>query len=351
MELSQTQLASLLKRFPEFELSYETISHKKVSSKYDLCFAIPTGKKCFAWFTFHQDKDVCYLLDLNREKKIIRGTQITTTFDYSLSLGTIVYGTYIHEETTNKRWFAIEDIYYYKGIPIKKTNFNDKLDFFGELMINVEQNFNCKEEVVMVLPIIWQTELKDSMSEYPATIPESVNSTIYYPVHHIQYRSSTDVVPYLNVNISRKINLTSTDSKKKTHQFETTHFAMDYMKPQYKYPTVFQVAADIQFDIYHLFVYGKNNTPVYFDVAYIPNYKTSVFMNGLFRNIRENKNIDYIEESDDEEDFQNMKEDKYVDVEKILLIECVFHFKFKRWIPIKVVDNRSKIVHITKLIR
>jgi hypothetical protein len=125
---------------------------------------------------------------------------------------------------------------------------------------------------------------------------------------------------------------------------------IDINKPQYRYPTVFQVTADIQYDIYHLFAYGKNNTPVYFDVAYIPNYKTSVFMNGLFRNIRENKNLDFIEESDDEDDFQNMNEDKYVDVEKVLFIEFVFNFKFKRWVPVKVVDNRSKIVHISKLI-
>jgi hypothetical protein len=72
MELSQNQTTHLMKRFPEFELSYETISHKKVSPNYDICMAIPTGKKCFAWFTYHNDNDVCYLLDLNREKKITK---------------------------------------------------------------------------------------------------------------------------------------------------------------------------------------------------------------------------------------------------------------------------------------
>ena len=46
MELSQTQISHLMKRFPEFELSYETISYKKVSPCYDICLAIPIGKKC-----------------------------------------------------------------------------------------------------------------------------------------------------------------------------------------------------------------------------------------------------------------------------------------------------------------
>jgi hypothetical protein len=72
-------------------------------------------------------------------------------------------------------------------------------------------------------------------------------------------------------------------------------------------------------------------------------------MNGLFRNIRENKNLDFIEESDDEDDFQNMNEDKYVDVNKTILIECIFDRKFKKWTPVQVVDKRSKVVHISQL--
>jgi hypothetical protein len=112
---------------------------------------------------------------------------------------------------------------------------------------------------------------------------------------------------------------------------------------------VFQVCADIQFDIYHLFAYGINKKPVYYNIALIPNYKTSVFMNGLFRNIKENKNLDYIEESEDEEDFQDMSEDKYVDLEKILLMECVFNMKFKKWVPIRVVEPFSRIVNLIQL--
>ena len=126
-------------------------------------------------------------------------------------------------------------------------------------------------------------------------------------------------------------------------------FNAHYLNPQYKYPTIFKVQADIQFDIYHLFAYGKNKMPIYYDLAYIPNYKSSIMMNGLFRNIRENNNLDFIEESDDEEDFQNMAIDKYVDINKTLLMEFTFNSKFKRWVPIKVVDSRFKVVHISQL--
>jgi hypothetical protein len=373
MELSQNQTSHLMKRFPEFELSYETISHKKVSPLYNICLAIPTGKKCFAWFTFHQDQDICYFMDLNREKKVSKVGVMPTLFDRSLSLGTIVYGTFIKEENSSGKeenssgkeenssgkeekssgkeesgcqWFVIEDILFYKGVNMKKSNFGERLAFLAEFMTNIKQEFRNTKDTVFVLPVIWEAQLNETMEEYPTTMP----TDIYYPVHHLQYRSHQEVMPYLNVNINKKI--TSVITKKNMSiSFETPQVVMDFTKPQYKYPTVFQVMADIQFDIYHLFAYGKDSQPVYYNLAYIPNYKSSVFMNGLFRNIRENKNLDYIEESDDEEDFQNMNIDKYVHIEKVLLMECVFNRKFKRWTPTRVVNPKEKIIHVGKLIK
>ena len=72
-------------------------------------------------------------------------------------------------------------------------------------------------------------------------------------------------------------------------------------------------------------------------------------MNRLFRRIRENENLDAIEESEDEEDFENVDPEKYVDLKKTLFMECRFHLKFKKWVPIKVVDMRQKVVHISQL--
>jgi hypothetical protein len=69
-------------------------------------------------------------------------------------------------------------------------------------------------------------------------------------------------------------------------------------------------------------------------------------MNSLFRRIKENQNLDAIEESDDEEEFENISFDKYVDLTKELLMEFRFHNKFKKWVPMRVVDSRQKVVHI-----
>ena len=122
----------------------------------------------------------------------------------------------------------------------------------------------------------------------------------------------------------------------------------NFSKPQFKLPTVFLVSADIQYDIYHLFVFGKGSQNIYYNIAYIPNYKTSVFMNSIFRKIRENNNLDYIEESEDEEDFENTAEDKFVDLQKTVMMECIFSIKHKKWIPKKLVHGQ-KVIHVSQL--
>jgi hypothetical protein len=65
----------------------------------------------------------------------------------------------------------------------------------------------------------------------------------------------------------------------------------------------------------------------------ISTYKCSVMMNKIFRKIKENDNLDLLEESEDEEEFENIKEDKYVDLNKSVLMKCVYSKRFKKWQP------------------
>ena len=95
--LSHVQFEHIMKRFPSFELSYETVSHKKVSPIYNSCFAIPQGKKCYAWFTFLGEEDVCFIFDLNRDKKIVKAYQCVVRVKQPLALGTVMYGTLLEE--------------------------------------------------------------------------------------------------------------------------------------------------------------------------------------------------------------------------------------------------------------
>jgi hypothetical protein len=365
MELTQPQLQRLLQRFPSFELSYETLTHKKVPSNYDICLGVPAGRKYFLWHTFYRNRDVSYLLELNKDKRIVRATVTHTGFSSECHIGTILYGSLVVDQIDLSTqqilapFFVIEDVYFYKGVPLKHLCFAKKTYILKELFdqeYNVDAlSFDKKQAYTPVyLPYIWHA------SKPPPVFP--------YTVHHIQYRECARICPYLNVIYGLREPTYPVTASIPT-EIHVSQYTPDFGKPQYKYPTIFRVTADVQYDIYHLYACGpskqnerggnmhRNNnnknsmSNVYYDVAYIPNYKKSVFMNGLFRNIRENRNLDYIEESDDEEDFENTREDKYVDLKKELFMECSFHTKFKRWVPIRVVDKREKVVHIDKLVR
>jgi len=63
-------------------------------------------------------------------------------------------------------------------------------------------------------------------------------------------------------------------------------------------------------------------------------------MNSLFRNIKENINLDALEESDDEEEFENISLDKFVDLDKKYVMKCLYLHNFKSWKPIEVVNQK-----------
>jgi len=106
---------------------------------------------------------------------------------------------------------------------------------------------------------------------------------------------------------------------------------------------VFKVMADINPDIYKLYCIDNNVCSLH-GISMIPDYKTSVFMNSLFRVIKENKNLDFLEESDDDEEFENTNEDKFVDLNKAIIMKCVYMDKFRKWKPLSIADKHSRII-------
>ena len=64
-----------------------------------------------------------------------------------------------------------------------------------------------------------------------------------------------------------------------------------------------------------------------------------VAMNSLFRKIKENDNLDLLEESDDEEEFENISSDKFVNLSTTHIMKCVYNKKYKLWKPMKIVNE------------
>lgn len=342
--LNQYQSSNLLNRFPHFELSYETVSHKKVSEQYNITLAIPYGKKAYLWFTFYQDKDVCFLLETNKDKKI---SNISILFDTNipckLAHNTLLYGSLCDFDDRKESFFIIEELLYYTGIPLFKQPFHERISFLELFFKAYHSILQTHCPVGVALPMMWT---------FNENLPPSWQDTVPYQVHHIQHRCLDKIVPYMNEPMTKNILTQKSVQELAVNMFLPPPLPrFDLLKQQYKQPTCFEVKADLQNDIYHLYAYGRKSERVYCGLAYLPSYNSSVFMNSLFRNIKENRNIDAIEESDDEDDFQDTRHDKYVDLDKTMVIECIFQRKFRKWKPMRAVyrKEQGKIVHISRL--
>ena len=131
-------------------------------------------------------------------------------------------------------------------------------------------------------------------------------------------------------------NINQNSSYKNTHKRERT--------------AIFQVKPEIQNDIYYLYCYDNNTQSlVHYNIACIPDFKTSVMMNKLFRNIKENNNLDTLEESDSEDEFENEKEDRFVYLDREFNMICSYNYKFKKWVPLKLADKHMKIINFNEL--
>lgn len=341
----------LKQRFPQIELSYETDAHKKVlNSKYDICVSIPTGKKYFAWFTHEPGKatDACYIID----KQGIHFKQVQTAncSTCKLSIGTIVYGT-LCELPCKRNFFVIEDIHSYSGISMKHMTFASKMSYIVKIIDLVN---SANPEITFVLPYMARIAANalPSIIDDPIFYDSMLDKTAYV-THHVQFRSSTHIVPHLNHNYKKNTS--------KPQQMDNTPVAsillprqdLDFSAAARKREAVFLVSADMESDIYHLHCYDNKSASqyTYVDVAHVGTYKESKYLNGLFRNIRENDNLDLGEESEDEDMFQNMNPDKYVDLSKKIKMHCVFQNKWRRWTPVSVVEDKARVVNIHELIK
>lgn len=334
----------LLEDFPNIKLSYENIVHKKVCA--DFLIAVPKGKKCYAWFTkdYNTNNNVCYLLELGPKRVITSVKTITCCFhsDLTLNSGTILYGTIFYQEGV--RFFTIEDIFYYSGKFMGTNTWLQKLCTLEVLMANdLKQVAYNKHYVIFGLPI---------MSKTLENVEEQI-AKLDYDIYSIQFRcynkrNTSDTLNYLHFNKNQN-DINQTDIVENVKEINVIK------EPVIKEPVkiqkqntfestakrekekIFTVKADIQNDIYHLYENGSSLTGNYVGIAGICDYKTSVMMNNLYRIIKENKNLDSLEESDDEEEFENEKEDRYVDLNKELKFVCQFNYKFKRWCPVRMI--------------
>lgn len=333
--------------FPKVELSYETRVHKKVQCDYAV--AIPQGNKFYAWFTYHNNAHVCFMI----QPGFASIQPVLTSFHPSLCFGehgTLFYGTIVHYENT--RFFSVEDVLFYKGTHVSKQLHIHKMQLFAQMKRTNELgsyafNSNC---VTFGLPVV-NTSLEDLANIVP-TLPYKVFCIQMY-VHGSKERYSMRWAEFSGSSIMTPPSTYSYGpiAPALTLPIQGVPMPGGFAQIPIKPPQVvnppkqvnranktFWINADIQRDVYYLHEH-KTDAKTSNQIAYIPNFETSRLLNSYFRNIKENDRLDALEESDDEEEFENSEADKYVYLDRVLRMECAYNARFKKWVPIKLVQD------------
>lgn len=394
---------TLISSFPvDAKLSYETIIHNKVSSNYVI--AIPPGKKGFIWFTEWQKQPICVFMEFHiRNQRIIHCQPIQCSFNYELTLqkGTILYGTwYIHQSLIPI--FCMETILYSQGMNTSFTPFHEKWSLMNKLVSEslqqTKETLTNKPDLFFGLPIMGSSiEECESLLSY---------TPFCYHFHSMSFERGNQIFSLLYSHYQKKKGEEKekdTSDSSSSHSFkplpplpphppphqsykgnkptngfyqrsnqdqtqnpipfklpQTSHSQSQFhshpppIKRKYNEHTsfsnakqyIFQVRPGVETDIYNLYVWNEETKKEEMvDVAFIPSLKTSVWMNSLFRNIKENRNLDALEESDDEEEFQQDIIHKYVYLDRTFPLLCQWNSTFKKWEPICIIHEKEKDIN------
>ena len=304
--LSNETKRQLMKRFPDVKLSYDRTLHKKVYA--DLFMVIPKGPKAFLWITYLDGDNVALLMTLNHRGDIKDIEARAMCFNNELAYGTILYGTIF--DVAGNTFFTCEDIHMYRGEDTSRTALATKLDYLkGMFETSLLQKSYGSNFLLPGLPI-WTSNYQAALNA-TTSLPYRI-----YGIKLFNFRDRNGAAIGISVIKERVI-------------------------PE----AIFRVKATTQADVYSLFCFEHmNSSSKPYGTAAVTTYKQSVFMNSLFRTIKENRNLDLLEESDDEEEFEDVSEDKYVDLKKQLVMKCVYNKRFRKWEPVEVIKEKTKIV-------
>ena len=305
---STNDIDILNKRFPYIQLqSIKSISYFNPKNSTDYIYqAIPELDQCLIWITYFQDKHIAYQLSLDDKNNINSIKKITMAFNNKLSdgSGTLLQGGIIN--INKQSIFIILNIHYYSGLYISKLSYDKKIPYIHTLFkTDLSQTILAPFIIIPVLPY-FDTNI----------------ITFYNTVRNLLYD-----IKYIYIYNPCANNPV---------------YKLKYNSKQSYTRLIFKVKACIEPDIYYLYLY-KSEQP--YTVACINTYRDSVKLNNLFRKIRENSNLDFLEESEDEDEFENIDLLKYVNIDKSYDMECVYIYRFKSWLPIKLAKGKYKIAN------
>jgi len=360
------------------EIYYETSVHKKFLA--DVYAVIPKGRKCVIWFTNKQ----CWLFQIakrpytpgapgtQRDAVVyddVRMIHMQFTNDaWYAGQGTIIYGTCISEKRNDvQRRFSVENVHWLCGEKQPDSGTLGRFTAFFDAY-SKESSSSCGHQFKLCMPIMhtkYDDAVRDAMSittydvfciqhrflnracsEYKNLFMNSVNLVVE-PQMQMQMQTQPQTQPQpqtlsffpkqANATNANATNANATNANATNANATNANATNANVEQQHAQKTMqrqiirtFVIRPDAQNDIYYVLHSPDEPITPTTMIAHIPNYKTSVMMNSLFRNIKENRNLDALEESDSE-DETNIP---LVDLNKWVRMSCTFSGRFKRWQPI-----------------
>jgi hypothetical protein len=273
---------------------------------HNLCIAIPEGTKGMVWFK--QNK--CYILTLSKDKRTFDSVSVDESVIYFPNQETLLYGTFYFINNFEQFYFTVEDIFTYKNTNVSSYPIDVKINIWKYILDNETTPFYT-ETSPFIIGIPFMTKCWKEMCEI---LPH-----ISYKIYSVRFHFEDEVM------IEKMI---TTVSRIHYYYLFSQNHSTPIVPEKVQQTNTFLVQADTTIDIYYLYTMSSQE---YVGIACVQTLATSTYLNTIFRNIKEDMNIDVLEESDDEDNYHMV-----VDTTKRVAMECVYNTRFKKWTPVKL---------------
>tara|TARA_B110000285_G_scaffold222113_1_gene275905 strand:+ start:7 stop:942 length:936 start_codon:yes stop_codon:yes gene_type:complete len=305
------------------------------------------------WFTYlAMDEPCCVVFETSPINNNILPESIRIApccFHPSIAygIGTLMCGTNHTIVLSNRLYFTIETIYSYKGEVVIREPWKTKFVYIHEflsIMINIpvlSSSVNT-QFLIIGLPLMAES-LKQLFHEIR-------QNAVTYPIKHIQF-IQLDMAHHQK-NMYNNKGVCSFKHPQKEGGYKNSYNTGHNKLNEYHNRSechkkdvpiqVFLVKPTETNDIYTLYGTDKTKQRTKIGTACIKTYESSVLMNSLFRTIKENENLDALEESDDEDDINLNNDDNFVHMDREYEMVCEYNNRFNKWCPVRLATEKEK---------
>lgn len=327
--LSEEEMNTMMEKFPSksIRISYGKKLHKKSDVPIQAIHVIvPKGMKMYAWFTSYRGKPVCALIETDRRGVPSKIKIRPAIFEPDLSYGTILYGTMVRSTAGKHHYLVCDNIFQYKGVDMAHTSYTKKIATIQKLLFeDVSSKVYSHNFMSFATPCMFSGfadamyTMKNSSlmaySPYCIQVWKTNNSQPFGMVHatsavdfDMQDTGVGGTTGRLGVNpILSKLAVNRAESITRANLLVTCEAEQD----TYSYHDV------------------RTNTRKHLCV---PTFKDSVALNAIFRNYKENVNLDTLEESDEEDEFEDISDTKYSNVGMEKNVTCEYNKNLSGWV-------------------